>query len=228
MSDIVLRAEKKYLVPLEYMYSQRNFLRMFLEEDPHNGEDGYSIRSLYYDTPDNRDFNEKDEGVELRRKIRLRIYSPGAKSAKLEMKQKQGANQKKRSLTVLRADAQSLVQGDYTPLLTYADPFALECYGLMNTHAYRPVAIVEYKRTAFIAKENNIRVTFDSKIIATESNFNIFDENLPMYPVFDPYNVVLEVKYNGFLLSYIKLFLDNSNKILYTLYVVRHLQHLLS
>lgn len=75
---------------------------------------------------------------------------------------------------------------------------------MMNLHCYRPRAVVEYRRRAFIAKENKIRVTFDHHIIATESNFNIFDGDLCQYPVQDQSLVVLEVKYNGFLLSYIK------------------------
>ena len=64
--------------------------------------------------------------------------------------------------------------------------------------------MVEYQRKAFIAKENKIRVTFDSHIVATETCFDLFSGNLVMYPVLDPFNTVLEVKYNGFLLSYIK------------------------
>jgi hypothetical protein len=75
-----------------------------------------------------------------------------------------------------------------------------------------PVAVVQYNRKAYIAKENKIRITFDSNIIATESNFNIFDENLLMYPVFDKFNTVLEVKYNGFLLTYIKDLFNGINK----------------
>ena len=57
---------------------------------------------------------------------------------------------------------------------------------------------------AFIAKENSIRVTFDHHIIGTEANFNIFDKDLQQYPVLDPQLCVMEVKFNGFLLSYIK------------------------
>jgi hypothetical protein len=82
----------------------------------------------------------------------------------------------------------------------------------MNMRFYRPKAIVEYNRKAFIAKENNIRVTFDHNIRATESCFDIFSENLNMYPVFSQDGVVLEVKYNGFLLSYIKDMLDRIEK----------------
>ena len=61
-----------------------------------------------------------------------------------------------------------------------------------------------YDRFAFTAPENSIRITFDSRIRANEANFNIFDRNLVLNSVMSPFAVVLEVKYNGFLLSYIK------------------------
>ena len=122
----------------------------------------------------------------------------------LEMKQKQGSQQQKRSLRMEREDAARLILGDYTPLLSYEEPFAAECYGLMTMQCYRPKAVVDYKRRAFIAKENKIRVTFDSDIRATEGGFDIFSDRLAMYPVLDPFNAVLEIKFNGFLLSYIK------------------------
>ncbi len=75
----------------------------------------------------------------------------------------------------------------------------------MEMWAYRPKTVVEYDRFAFIAPENSIRITFDSGIRANEVNFNIFDRNLVLNSVMSPFAVVLEVKYNGFLLSYIKL-----------------------
>ena len=176
--------------------------------DVHNGAQGYLIRSLYFDTPDDQDFHDKADGLELRRKIRLRSYSPQADFAMLEMKQKEGPYQRKRSLRLTREDARQLCQGDYRPLQKYKDPFAAECYGLMHCRCYRPKTVVEYRRQAYVAKENRIRITFDSRIVATESRFAPFDPKLPMYPVMDPFNLVLEVKYNGFLLSYIKDLLD--------------------
>ena len=77
---------------------------------------------------------------------------------------------------------------------------------------YKPKTVVEYQRLAYIAKENSIRITFDSNVRATESNFNIFDSNLLLYPVFPRSTVILEVKFNGFLLEYIKNFIDNIEK----------------
>ena len=78
----------------------------------------------------------------------------------------------------------------------------------MHCRCYRPKAVVEYRRQAFVARENHIRITLDSRITATESRWDLFDGGLAMYPVLDPFQMVLEVKYNGFLLSYIKDRLD--------------------
>ena len=179
--------------------------------DPHNGTHGYTIRSLYFDTVYDRDCWEKQAGVELRRKLRLRCYDPRASYAMLEMKQKQGCNQLKRSLRMRREDAIRLTKGDYAPLLAYSEPFAAECYALMKLQCYLPKTVVEYKRKAYIAKENKIRVTFDHHVVSTESCFDLFCEGLNMNPVLDPCHVILEVKFNGFLLGYIKELLDPVN-----------------
>ena len=200
----VYREEKKFLISIEDFLKMSHYLDGLLMQDEHNGTFGYKIRSLYFDTAYDNDYFEKLDGVELRRKIRLRIYDPAAKTAKLEMKQKQGPYQLKRSLTISREDAERLIQCDYSPLLKYEDDFAAECYALMHMKMYRPKTIVEYNRKAFIAKENKIRVTFDNNIVSTETDMNLFSPNLNMYPVLDKFSVVLEVKFNGFLLDYIK------------------------
>lgn len=187
-------------------------LARILQEDAHNGVHGYLIRSLYFDTVYDGDFFEKLAGVETRRKLRLRCYDPNASYAMLEMKQKQGASQLKRSLRVSREDALLLTKGDYSPLLRYPDAFAAECYALMKCRCYLPRTIVEYRRKAFIAKENKIRVTFDSDIVCTESSFELFSPTLNMSPVLDPYDVVMEVKFNGFLLDYIRGTINSVDK----------------
>jgi len=208
----VLRQEKKYLIGAVKRQELDHTLRRVLAQDPHNGPDGYRIRSLYFDTLDDDDFRDKDSGVETRRKLRLRTYGPDTDFAMLEMKQKQGDNQLKRSLRLSREDAIALTRGRYEVLLRYSEPFAAECYSLMVTRCYRPRGIVEYRRRAYIAKENRIRITFDDQIRATESSFDLFDPNLTQSCVFSPGLTVLEVKYNGFLLSYIKNLLRLCNE----------------
>ena len=124
----VLRQEKKFLISLAKYYELSDRVKEVVKEDPNNRGEGYTIRSLYFDSIDNRDFQEKEDGVELRRKIRLRNYGADSPYAKLEMKQKQGAMQKKRSLKMSREDAQALIRRDYSVLLKYEDPFAAECF----------------------------------------------------------------------------------------------------
>lgn len=209
----VLREEKKYLITYENYISSNHYFNQILHEDVHNGEDGYVIRSLYFDTSYDDDFYNKVDGLEVRRKIRLRVYSPKDEFAYLELKQKQGNYQKKRSLKLTKEEAIRLIHLDYSVLLARNDPFAKEMYVIMSTNHYIPKTINQYRRKAYVAEENSIRITFDSDIRATETSFELFDEKLLLNPVFDQNLVVFEVKYNGFLLSYIKDMINSIDRI---------------
>ena len=68
----------------------------------------------------------------------------------------------------------------------------------MHSRCYRPKTIVEYNRKAFIAKENKIRITFDSRIVSVESCFDLFSPRLNMNPVLDPYCVCLRSSTTAF------------------------------
>ncbi|MCL2200770.1 MAG: polyphosphate polymerase domain-containing protein [Oscillospiraceae bacterium] len=207
----VLRQEKKYLVNIEQYYRLSRRFSQLLTEDKHSSGDGYIIRSLYFDRLDDNDFEEKINGIEVRKKIRLRSYGENPNSAKLEMKQKQGMMQKKRSLTLDKAQSHRLICGDYSVLLESDSSFALECFGLMHMQCYRPRTVVSYTRKVFVANENEIRITFDHHIKGSESNFDIFSNDVAGSAIFDPFWVVMEVKFNGFLLSYIKDMINEVN-----------------
>lgn len=211
----VLRQEKKFLLPKTEFYVLKNRLDKQLHGDLHNGLFGYCVRSLYFDTIYNGDYYEKEDGLELRRKMRLRCYGPDSDFAMLEMKQKQGEMQYKRSLRIEREDAILMTKGEYSPLLEIKgenEEFAMECYGLLNRRCYLPKVIVAYQRMAYVAKENRIRITLDSDVKATESSMDLFSPKLLMNPVMDSSAVVLEVKYNHFLLTYIKEMLNTVDK----------------
>ena len=200
----VMRQEKKYLIHLVDMARLSGALSQVMAQDRHGGALGYRIRSLYFDTVHDRDYVEKLFGTNPRRKVRLRIYDPTADFALLECKQKDGEHQVKRSLTCNRDEARRLIAGDLRWMLDRPEPFAREMHAFISINGYRPKAVVEYRRRAFVGQENRTRITFDSEIRGTETNVNIFDERLCTHPVFDPFNVILEVKYNGFLMSYVK------------------------
>ena len=82
-------------------------------------------------------------------------------------------------------------------LLKYPDEFAGEMFAIMSEEG-QSKPVVEYDRQVLIMVEKNIRLTFDSAICASETNFNIFSKNLDLYPVFDADKVVFEVKHAGF------------------------------
>lgn len=208
----VLRQEHKFFITGAQFRHYENFISHLLKKDNHGGFDGYMVRSLYFDTLGDYDYFTKMDGIDLRKKIRIRIYNTKSDYALLEMKQKQSSFQLKRSIKIKRDDAQELCRGIYTPLLFYDDPFALECYTLMKTRGYVPKVIVQYKRLAYVANGNETRITFDRELMATESCFDIFTQKLCLYPVADPFNIVLEVKYNGFLFSYIKDLIQEIDK----------------
>ena len=200
----VFREEKKYemsILGLEYV-KQR--MESCLHGDKFNGTKPYLVRSLYFDSYCNTDYWEKDLGANYRKKIRLRVYSPDASTAKLELKEKSGSMQRKQSLTIPREEAVELINGNYEVLLEHEEELASYLYGKMTSELYTPRTVVEYDRIAFGTNENNIRLTIDTGIRANEGYFNIFDNNLQLYPVMQPDKGVLEVKYNNFLLSYIK------------------------
>lgn len=208
----VARQERKFLLNAEQRLKIEMQIGQLLKEDAHNGPQGYMVRSLYFDSLDDRDLFEKLSGIETRRKIRLRIYHPKDDFAFLEMKQKQGSNQVKRSIKIKREDAEKLMICDYRSLLEYDDDFAAECYGVMVMNTYRPKVIVEYRRKAFIRPENSIRITFDGLVRASEICSGFYDQQPHYMPVLTPTASVLEVKYNHFLLTYIKDVLNSCNK----------------
>ena len=120
----VLRQEHKYLLTYENYLVSKHYFEGVLHPDKHSGPNGYVIRSLYFDTVNNDDFYNKIDGLEIRRKIRLRIYSPKDEFAYLEMKSKQGNYQKKESLKLSKKDAYELINLNYDVLLNYEEEFA--------------------------------------------------------------------------------------------------------
>lgn len=79
-----------------------------------------------------------------------------------------------------------------------------EASGLRNVLRNEKKIWLTSWRRAFIAKENSIRATFAHQTDAAAGNFDLFAPKLIMNPVMGKGLVVLEVKYNGFLLDYIK------------------------
>ncbi len=200
----VSRREIKYQISPHEIAGLKRRLASIMRCDRHNGRDGYLVRSLYFDTPFDTDYEDKIDGYNERQKIRLRLYDPQEDTVKLELKEKKGTVQRKRSLILNREEAEQMICGRYRFLQDRNEELALWLYTFMVTKCYRPKCIVEYDRFAYYLEHNDTRVTFDTGLRSGEANYNIFDKNLVLYPVRSALENTLEVKFSGFLFTSVK------------------------
>lgn len=210
----VYRKELKYRMALPEFALLERKLAMALTRDGYAKEGGaYTVRSLYLDTPYQSDFYATRQGDELRKKFRLRCYSPGDSFVKLERKAKYGQDQTKTSLSLSRQQAEKMMEGEYGFLAELENAFARAVYTELCQGGYRPQLMLEYNRTAFVVPTNHIRITFDSNIRYTKTDLNLFETAPAMLPLIAAGGGVLEVKYDGFLFTYIRELLHEVDKL---------------
>ena len=200
----VFRKEVKFPISVLDFLLLRQKLEYFVQPDAHSGDDGYRVRSLYFDSNDDQDLLDSLSGNMEKRKIRLRFYPPDKENIKLEYKCKSGSNGIKRSIKLSKEEAERIVAGDYRLLLDIQTPLALELYARLMLGGYQPKVIVEYNRLAYFYPVSNNRITFDSKVSASNVVHSFFEEDTGLIPVMDPDTGVLEVKYNQFLVGVLK------------------------
>ena len=202
----VSRQERKYLLSPPEVPGIQKRVAAFARSDSHNGENGYGVWSVYFDTVENRDYWDKVNGEFRRQKFRLRTYSQGD-TVKLELKEKLGEYQRKRSLELSKEEAEVALQGDFSFLLSRQEAFAGELYCIAAANAYRPRLTVFYRRLAYYLEENDTRITFDSHISWSRGGLILFPR--PVVTPIRSSQTVLEVKYRGYLPANLKLALGD-------------------
>lgn len=198
------RKEIKYALSLMDFLRMRKTLENYMEYDTFSGINGYKVRSLYFDSIDDRDLYDKLDGTMEKRKVRLRIYSYDSPTVNLEYKCKSGSDSIKRKLKITRAEAQKMIDCDYDFLLRYEDPLARTLHTRLLTGGYLPKTIVEYRRIAYKYPVSDTRVTFDTGTSASYFPQNFFDPEPSLIPLIPGDQGVLEVKYDHFLVGTIK------------------------
>ena len=200
------RHELKYIISEgEHAILSRR-LSMTMAQDSNVNEQGeYFIRSLYFDDPYNTALQEKEDGVQVRDKFRIRIYNNSDKVIKLERKHKHDQFIAKSSLSLTRQECESILAGDYQFLLDRPEQFAGEMFYQFTVNRLRPKVIVDYDREPYVFPVEDVRITFDKNIRTAMRATDIFNPDLPTYPVWDLKNcMVLEVKFNQYLPAYIR------------------------
>ena len=207
--NIPLRHELKYFITPAEMTVLRSVLTPVMQLDPNGDEHNeYHIRSLYFDTINDDAFVEKISGVGNRKKYRIRIYNHSDKVIKLECKSKYGDLISKQSVTIPRELADQLIAGDPEGLQRMRHPLFHDMFREMRINLLRPAVIVDYVREAYIHPAEEVRVTFDKTLRTGLFSSDMFNKNLPTYPVFDDPVEILEVKYDEFLPAHIQAILS--------------------
>lgn len=196
--------QKYYICQADYELISRR-LSLSMERDRYADRNGeYFIRSLYFDDMYDSAFRDKLDGVDSRDKYRLRTYNLTDKVIKLEKKHKDGQFIQKSSISLNRKECDELLQGNYGFLLSRREPFAREMYAAFATRQLRPKVIVDYVREAYVFPLEDVRVTFDKDIRTGHRGIDLFDQDLPTYPVLSSGDMVMEVKFNLYLPTYIR------------------------
>lgn len=175
-------------------------------------QDGYRVRSLYFDSIDDECLYQKQSGNLLRKKIRMRTYGEdGIDTVRFEIKRKYGQIVKKDSAIISKEEAKEICDGNYTVLLVKDNPVLNEIYTTFVTKLYKPKVIVEYKRVAFVLPFSNIRVTFDNDLRSNINHLDLFSSVTDIMPVIIEGKQILEIKYDKFFPGHIKNVLSSIN-----------------
>lgn len=200
------RKESKYFINYAQYILLSTLLRSVMDTDENAGEDGnYFVRSLYFDSYNLKDLNEKEVGINHRRKIRFRYYHHSPHELKLEIKEKFNKFTIKKSITITRDHAKEIFDSNLSEVLAQ-NP---KLYDHMLSHSYVPVVIIDYEREAYVSEPFDLRINFDKNIRGTRSCEALFDADPAMIPLIDPEIYILEVKHTGHIPEHIQKILSS-------------------
>ena len=197
------RHEWKHEISYADLLCIRQRLRVVAETDPHALGGRYRVRSLYFDTADDRALREKIDGVNLREKFRIRCYNGYLSFIRLEKKARRGGLGAKFSAELSAEEVRKIMDGELDWMLTSGRPLVQELCCRMRTEGLRPRTIVDYTREPFLYRPGNVRVTFDYDIRTGLRCTDFLNPDCVTIPAGDA-PILLEVKWDAFLPSVIR------------------------
>lgn len=194
------RHEYKYICTAAELVELEIRLSALLLPDPHSGADGrYRVRSLYFDTYDDRLCRENEDGTTPREKWRIRSYNLDRSYVTLECKIREGDLVCKEACPIDAALLDHILRDRY-PAVSSANPPVLNRFLVLHlTQLLHPTVIVDYMRKPLVFPEGNVRVTFDCGIASCSEVGDYWEESAPMRPVLPAGRELLEVKFDSFL-----------------------------
>ncbi len=192
------RHELKHEITMQDMITIRQRLRAVATPDAHAIDGKYLIRSLYFDTPEDKALIEKQAGVSRRQKFRIRYYNGDKSVIHLEKKSKTAGLGTKVSANLTKEQADSIVSGNILWMKDQDNELIRELYSKMVSERLRPRTIVDYTREPFIFGPGNVRVTLDYDIRTGLDNTDFLDMDCVTVPA--AFGIcIMEVKWDNFL-----------------------------
>ncbi len=197
-----LRHEVKHEISYADLLSLRMRLNAAARPDAHAPGGKYHVRSLYFDTPEDRALREKLDGVSRREKFRIRCYNNNLSFIRLEKKSKLGDLSQKRAAPLTEEQARRILGGDTAWMAVCDHALLREFYTKLRTQCLGPKTVVDYTREAFEYAPGDVRVTLDYDIRTglCRTDFLSFIPTIPAGGA----PILLEVKWGAFLPSVIR------------------------
>lgn len=203
------RNEIKFIINKDSAEILKHKLSLIMDLDQNSTEDNsYLIRSLYFDDINSTAYYEKMDGVEYRKKYRIRLYNNDTNFIRLECKYKHENKTSKDQILIDKNICDRIIDGSIKNLKIEEENLLTKFIIDSKLNNLVPSIIVDYKRLAYTYPVSEVRVTFDSKIRSGRYNYNLYDEDLSTYKVIDDNEVVLEVKFNEILPESIAIILS--------------------
>ena len=180
------------------LFVLRQRLRAVMQPDAHAVDGRYRIRSLYFDTPEDRALREKLDGVSRREKFRIRYYNGDTGFIQLEKKCKRGGLGWKEQTQLSERQARDIAAGRFNAVDPGGDALLGELCRKARTERLRAKTIVDYTREPFVYGPGNVRVTLDEDIRTGLSCVDFLDLDCVTVPAPDA-RPLMEVKWDAFL-----------------------------
>ena len=200
------RHEEKFIIDYPTYSVIKNRARAVLQPDAHGAS--YVLTSIYFDDSSNTAYYEKEDGLSLHTKFRIRTYNCSAVPVQLERKSKHGIMTEKKSATI----PLNMVEGvpnrsfDSASVSTEARILMAE----MKTRHLKPTVAVRYTRDVFVYPDLDCRLTFDTDIQALAPDVSVLtDPQCLGIPALRKDSVIMEVKYGENLPAFIRKITQN-------------------
>ncbi len=188
------RFEEKYILDYRHYVTVKNRVSQVMETDPHSIDGGYTITSMYFDDVFFGAYYEKEFGLAMHKKFRIRSYNCSDSVIRLERKIKRGHITEKESAYISSEEFADLSENRYD--LERYNEKQLPLISEMKSMALQPAVTVRYKREAFVFAPCDVRVTFDREIQALPTDLDsYYDCDKIGTPAIHPINIIMEVKY---------------------------------